>query len=215
MNVTIERDGTAYVFVNTAGIRRKGKTKLMAEKLSVVMARRHIRMANVVLVVLDATEGVLAADATIAGYAHEEGRSVLICVNKWDAAPRKDQRAFETTVRDGMKFLEYAPTLFISARTGAGVNGLYARIREAYESASARVPTGELNRFLETLKSERDPRILYITQPSVRPPTFVLFTDSKTPLHFSKERYLINQIRKRFGFEATPIVIKTRPRGRK
>jgi GTP-binding protein len=184
----------------------------MAEKLSVVMARRHIRMANVVLLVIDATEGVSAADATIGGYAHEEGRAVLVCVNKWDAVAKKDKRAFETSVRDTMKFLEYAPVIFISARTGAGVDGLYAAIHQAYDSASARVGTGELNRFLETLKSERDPRILYITQPSVRPPTFVLFTDRKTPLHFSKERYLVNQIRKRFGFEATPIVIKTRPR---
>ena len=212
VDVSIERDGTAYVFVDTAGIRRKGKTKLMAEKLSVVMARRHIRMANVVLLVLDATEGVISADATIAGYAHEEGRAVLVCVNKWDAVARKDKRAFETSVRDVMKFLEYAPVLFISARTGAGVDALYARIHQAYDSASERVGTGELNRFLLTLKSERDPRILYITQPSVRPPTFVLFTDRKTPLHFSKERYLVNQIRKRFGFEATPIVLKTRPR---
>jgi len=212
VDVTVERDGTAFVFVDTAGIRRKGKTRLMAEKLSVVMARRHIRMANVVLLVLDATEGVTAADATIGGYAHEEGRSVLICVNKWDAVAKKDKRAFETSVRDTLKFLEYAPVIFLSARTGAGVDGLYARILQAYEAASARVGTGELNRFLETLKSERDPRILYITQPSVRPPTFVLFTDRKTPLHFSKERYLVNQIRKRFGFEATPIVLKLRPR---
>jgi GTP-binding protein len=215
VDVTIEREGTAYVFVDTAGIRRKGKTKLMAEKLSVVMARRHIRMANVVLLLLDATEGVVGADATIAGYAHEEGRCVLICVNKWDAVEGKDKRAFEAAARDALKFLEYAPVFFISARTGAGVDGLYGRIHEAYESASRRVPTGELNRFLETLKSEREPRILYVTQPSVRPPTFVLFTDRDVPLHFSKERYLINQIRKRFGFAATPIVLKTRPRGRK
>ncbi len=212
VDVTVERDGAAYVFVDTAGIRRKGKTKLMAEKLSVVMARRHIRMANVVLLILDATDGVLAADATIAGYAHEEGRSVLICVNKWDAVRKKDKRAFETAARDELKFLEYAPVLFLSARTGIGVDPLYPRIRQAYEAASERVPTGELNRFLETLKSERDPRILYITQPSVRPPTFVLFTDRATPLHFSKERYLVNQLRKRFGFDATPIVIKTKPR---
>jgi GTP-binding protein len=214
VDVAVERDGVSYVFVDTAGIRRKGKTTLMAEKLSVVMARRHIRMANVALLILDATEGPVAADATIAGYAHEEGRAVLLCVNKWDAAPRKDKRAFETRVRDAMKFMDYAPVLFLSARTGAGVEGLYAQIRQAFESASARVGTGELNRFLETLKSERDPRILYITQASVRPPTFVLFTDRKTPLHFSKERYLVNQIRKRFGFEGTPIVLKTRPRGK-
>jgi GTP-binding protein len=164
--------------------------------------------------VLDATEGVLGADATIAGYAHEEGRAVLICVNKWDAAPNRNQRLFETAVRDTLKFLEYAPVLFLSAKTGAGVEELYPRIREAYESASQRVSTGELNRFHETLKAERDPRILYMTQASVRPPTFVLFTDRATPLHFSKERYLINQIRKRFGFEATPIVLKVKAKSK-
>ena len=215
VDVAIEREGSRYVFVDTAGIRRKGKTKLMAEKLSVVMARRHIRMANVALLVLDATEGALAADATIAGYAHEEGRAVLLCVNKWDAAPNRNQRAFETKARDTLKFLEYAPMMFLSAKTGEGVEELYPRIREAYESASRRVPTGELNRFLETLKSEREPRILYMTQASMRPPTFVLFTDRKMPLHFSKERQLINQIRKRFGFEATPIVLKVKAKPRR
>jgi GTP-binding protein len=199
VDVTVERDGSRFVFVDTAGIRRKGKTRLMAEKLSV----------------LDATEGVVGADATIAGYAHEEGRAVLVCVNKWDASPNKNKRAFEIKVRDELKFLEYAPVLFLSAKTGVGVEALYSQIREAYDSASHRVPTGELNRFLETLKAEREPRILYITQASVRPPTFVLFTDRATPLHFSKERYLVNQLRKRFGFEATPIVLKTRPRSRK
>jgi GTP-binding protein len=169
----------------------------------------------VALLVLDATEGVLGADATIAGYAQEEGRAILICVNKWDAAPNRNQRAFETAARDALKFLEYAPVMFLSARTGAGVEELYPRIREAYESASHRVSTGELNRFHETLKAECDPRILYMTQASVRPPTFVLFTDRATPLHFSKERYLINQIRKRFGFEATPIVLKVKAKARR
>ena len=202
------------MFVDTAGIRRKGKTRLMAEKLSVVMARRHIRMANVVLLVLDATEGVLGADATIAGYAHEEGRALILCVNKWDASPTRDRRAFENRIRDELKFLDYAPVVFISAKTGAGIPQLLPRVRELYESASQRIPTGELNRFLETLTEQREPRILYITQPSVRPPTFVLFTDRPVPLHFSKERFLINQLRQRFGFLGTPIVLKTKPRKR-
>jgi GTP-binding protein len=214
VDVAREIDGVNYVFVDTAGIRRKGKTKLMAEKLSVVMARRHIRMANVVLLLLDATQGVLAADATIAGYAHEEGRALILCVNKWDASPTQDRRAFETHLRDELKFLEYAPVAFISAKTGAGVRQLLPRVRQLYESASQRIPTGELNRFVETLKDEREPRILYITQPSVRPPTFVLFTDRPEPLHFSKERFLVNHLRRRFGFQGTPIVLKTKPRKR-
>ena len=212
VDVTIEEDGVRYVFVDTAGIRRKGKTHLMAEKLSVVMARRNIRMANVVVLVLDATEGVVGSDATIAGYAHEEGRGLILCVNKWDAAPDKDKQAFETKVRDEAKFLEYAPVEFISAKTGIGVKKLLPRIREAFQSASQRITTGELNRFVESLKQETDPRIYYITQATIRPPTFVLFTDRVGALHFSKERFYMNQIRKRFGFTGTPIVLKVKAR---
>ena len=215
VDVAVEREGGRYIFVDTAGIRRKGKTKLMAEKLSVVMARRHIRLANVVLLVLDATEGVLGLDATIAGYAHEEGRALVVLVNKWDASPQRNARAFEEALRDQLKFLDYAPVLFISATTSAGLERIFPAIREAYESASQRIPTGELNRFLESLKDEQEPRILYITQPSVRPPTFVLFTDRPGPLHFSKERFLVNQIRRRFGFRGTPIEIKTKARARR
>jgi GTP-binding protein len=203
-----------YVFVDTAGIRRKGKTKLMAEKLSVVMARRHIRMANVALVVVDATEGIVGGDATIAGYAHEEGRGIVICVNKWDAAANKDKHAFEEQVRRELKFLDYAPVVYISAKTGAGVKQLFRLTHQVFESASQRVTTGELNRFVETLKDEREPRIMYITQPSVRPPTFVLFLDRPGTLHFSKERFLINQIRQRFGFVGTPIELKTKAKKR-
>src|SRR3984893_6076148 len=116
------RDGVEFVFVDTAGIRRKGKTKEMAEKLSVVMARRHIRMANVVVVVLDASEGMVGLDATIAGYAHEEGRALILCINKWDVTSEKNKRTFTENMRDQLKFLDYAPAAFISAKTGAGVD---------------------------------------------------------------------------------------------
>jgi GTP-binding protein len=205
-------NGVEYVFVDTAGIRRKGKTKLMAEKLSVVMARRHIRMANVVILVLDGTEKVAALDATIAGYAHEEGRALILCVNKWDAAGDKGKRKFTEEIRDELKFLEYAPIAFVSAKTGAGVNRLFGMISEAYRSASKRVTTGELNRFVEMLSFDRDMKIYYMTQGSVRPPTFVVFTDKAKDLHFSSERFLVNQLRKRFGFEGTPIRIKAKRR---
>ena len=210
------KDGTEFVFVDTAGIRRKGKTKLMAEKLSVVMARRHIRMTDVVLLVLDATEGVLALDATIAGYAHEGGRAIIIVVNKWDSPDHKKKNDFEQDVRDHFKFLDYAPIRFLSAKTGAGVEPLFKLIKEVQESACLRVPTGEMNRFVEQLRFE-ERKIFYITQASVRPPAFVVFTDRGGPLHFSHERYLVNQIRRRFGFSGTPIVVKTRskePAGR-
>ena len=208
----IVRHGAQFVFVDTAGIRRKGKTKLMAEKLSVVMARRHIRMANVVLLVIDAEDGVVGADATIAGYAHEEGRAVILCVNKWDLRGEKGKRKFAESLRDELKFLEYAPVAFISAKTGAGVKGLFRLIEKGYESASKRVTTGELNRFVETLEPVRDTKIYYMTQASVRPPAFVVFAGEGRNLHFSTERYLVNQLRKRFGFEGTPIVIKARRR---
>jgi GTP-binding protein len=206
---TVVRDGASYTFVDTAGIRRKGKTKLMAEKLSVVMARRNIRMADVVLVLMDASEGVLGLDATIAGYAHEGGSGVILCVNKWDLIADKKKRDFEQDVRDELKFLEYAPVVFLSAKTGVGVDRIFKSIREVYESATKRVTTGELNRFVERLRFE-ERKIYYITQASVRPPTFVLFTNRAAPLHFSDERYLVNQIRKQFGFRGTPIVLKTK-----
>jgi GTP-binding protein len=204
------RDGFEYIFVDTAGIRRKGKTRLMAEKLSVVMARRHIRMANVVLMMLDASEGIVALDATIAGYAHEDGRAVILCVNKWDVSLEKNKQAFTQKLRDTVKFLDYAPVVFLCAKTGAGIHQLFPLIHEVYDSASQRVPTGELNRFLAGLRFESDQKILYITQPSVRPPTFVLFTDRPGKLYFSMERFLINRLRKRFGFLGTPIVVKTK-----
>jgi GTP-binding protein len=206
---TVVHGGASYTFVDTAGIRRKGKTKLMAEKLSVVMARRNIRMADVVLVVMDAAEGVLGLDATIAGYAHEGGSGVILCVNKWDLIADKKKQEFEQDVRDHLKFLEYAPVLFLSAKTGAGVDRIFKLIREVYESATKRITTGELNRFVERWRFE-ERKIYYITQASVRPPTFVLFTNRTAPLHFSDERYLVNQIRKQFGFRGTPIVLKTK-----
>jgi len=207
---TVRRDAVDYVFVDTAGIRRKGKTKLMAEKLSVVMARRHIRMANVVLLILDASEGIVGLDATIGGYAHEGGRAIVLCVNKWDLSPDKDKAAFVRKIRHAMKFLDYAPVAFLSAVTGAGVEQLFGLIRRGYQAASRRVPTGELNRFLRSLDLEMGLRVNYITQTSVRPPRFLVFTEGARKLHFSTERYLVNQIRKRFEFPGTPLVIKTR-----
>jgi GTP-binding protein len=210
----VERNGTKFIFVDTAGIRRKGKTKEMAEKLSVVMARRHIRLADIVLVVMDASEGFVALDATIAGYAHEGGRPVILCINKWDLITSGKRKEFEQNVRDRLKFLDYAPMIFMSALNATGINELLELIKRVNESAFHRVTTGELNRFVETLHFE-ERKVLYITQASVRPPSFILFTDKAGPLHFSHERYLMNQLRKRFGFEGTPIHLKIRGRARK
>ncbi|HTP32231.1 MAG TPA: ribosome biogenesis GTPase Der [Candidatus Acidoferrales bacterium] len=212
---SVIQDGTEYIFIDTAGIRRKGKTHLMAEKLSVVMARRNIRMAHVVLLVLDATEGVVGLDTTIAGYAHEGGRALILCVNKWDEVKGQGGQKkgeFERQIRDAFKFLDYAPVVFLSAKSGVGLPKLFPLIREVYESASRRISTGELNRFVEQLRFE-ERKIYYITQHSIRPPAFAVFTDKGPQLHFSHERYLINQLRRRFGFKGTPILLQTRSKG--
>lgn len=219
-------------FVDTAGIRRKGKTKLMAEKLSVVMARRHLEAADVALLLIDATEGVTASDATIGGYAHESGRSVIVVVNKWDAVttgrtdgkPPADRAIFEEQLRRALKYLDYAPVLFISALEGTGPEhkGMQMILREVMTVAAARrkrVTTGQMNRFLETIDFQRAPvpmakriRIFYMTQAAVAPPTFVLFTDRAVKLHFAFERFLENRIREAFGLKGTPIWFKVKPR---
>ncbi|MDX1983494.1 MAG: ribosome biogenesis GTPase Der [Bryobacteraceae bacterium] len=207
---TVERDGIRYTFVDTAGIRRRGKTTEMAEKLSVVMARRHIRMSNVVLLLVDASEGLVGLDATIAGYAVDDGRAVIICVNKWDITKEKRQKEFLQAVRDELKFLEFAPVVYLSAKNGTGVGRLFPLIRQAFEAASKRVTTGELNRFAETLAFETDVKLRYITQAAIRPPTFVAFLSGTGKLHFSTERFLVNRIREKFGFAGTPVVLKTK-----
>lgn len=213
----ISEGGTDYIFVDTAGIRRKGKTKLMAEKLSVVMARRHLRMCHVAILVVDASEGLMALDATIAGYAHEEGRALILCVNKWDKAPAspdgaKGKKKFVEDIRDQFKFLDYAPVAFVSAEKKMGTRALMPLIKKAYEAASRRVSTGQLNRFVATLKWEYDMKIHYVTQANVRPPTFVVFTDKAGKMHFSAERFLINRLREKFDFAGTPIVITSKRR---
>jgi GTPase len=199
-----------FLFIDTAGIRRKGKTRLMAEKLSVVMARKHMDLADVVLLVVDAEEGVVGSDATIAGYAHEEGRAVIIVVNKWDLLPDAGKRQFERDLRDQLKFLDYAPVIIISAKDGTGVNRIFPAIQRVYAAATKRVGTGELNRFASFLNIRETNKIYYMTQVAIRPPTFVLFVDRAEELHFSTERYVVNQIREAFGYEGTPIRVKVR-----
>ncbi len=235
----VERNGRRFRFIDTAGIRRKGKTHLMAEKLSVVMARKHLESADIALLVIDATEGVSQLDAAIAGYAHESGRSVILVVNKWDLVlsgqnkpgrPTKAQRmheckrpadrdAYEQRLRYQLKFLRYAPVVFVSAKSGKGTEKIFPLLEQVADERRKRIPTSAMNRFLECVDFDRAPvpvrqrvKILYMTQASVAPPTFVLFTDRAVHLHFSYQRFLENQIRHAFGFVGTPIWIKTRAR---
>jgi GTP-binding protein len=226
----VERDGEKYRFIDTAGIRRKGKTKLMAEKLSVVMARRHLEQADVALMVIDAQDGVTALDANIAGYAHESGRSVIIVINKWDLVttgrkdgkPPADSRVYEEQARRALKFLDYAPMLFVSAMNGKNIERVFETVEMVARERRKRITTGEMNRFLAKVDFERASvpersrvRIFYMTQAAVSPPTFILFTDRDVKLHFAYERFLQNQIREAFHFVGTPIWLKVRARQRR
>jgi GTPase len=226
----VERGGHSFRFVDTAGIRRKGKTKLMAEKLSVVMARKHLEAADVSLLIIDAVEGVTALDANIGGYAHESGRSVIIVVNKWDlmttarndGKPPADIKIYEQQVRDALKYLEYAPLLFISASEGMNIESVFKKVELVSRERRKRVTTGQMNRFLEKVDFQKASvpmnkrvRIYYMTQAAVAPPTFVLFTDKDVKMHFSFERFLANQIRDNFGFIGSPIWFKIKARNKK
>jgi GTPase len=223
VDTEIEYQGIQFKLIDTAGIRRKGKTDLVAEKISVVMARRNLEDADVAILMIDAIEGPTANDITIGGYAHEAGASLIIAVNKWDAIEKTTSSTTEYTqrIRDIAKFADYAPIVFISAKSGLRVTKLLELAQRAYQERNTRVSTSELNRFFErnleqpraTTPSKYPLRVLYLTQAGTKPPTFVVFTSSRSPkakLHFSYERYLINRLRDEFGFFATPIRIKQR-----
>ncbi|HYL64627.1 MAG TPA: ribosome biogenesis GTPase Der [Candidatus Methylomirabilis sp.] len=257
VDTEVRRDGHVYRFVDTAGIRRKGKTKLVAEKLSVVMARRGLERCDVALLVVDGEQGVTQGDAQIANYAEQSGRSVIIVVNKWDLAVvaaqeaaerdadsakgKAKQRAserrlervdpgrllldYEKLIRGKLKFLSYAPIVFLSAKTGERAGKLYPLIDEVAAHRRRHIPTPELNRWLKedvdlqrgTTPKARPVRIYYMTQAKTAPPTFLLFTNQKQPLHFSYERYLENQLRGKYAFLGTPVrfVQRLRERERK
>jgi GTPase len=225
IDTVLETPERRFRIIDTAGIRRKGKTDLMAEKLSVVMARKSLERADVAVVVIDAEAGVAALDATIAGYALEAGCSIILAVNKWDTIADKQTSTafeFERALRDKMKFLEWAPVVTMSALTGQRVDRVLPLVLKADEARNRRIPTSQLNDFFE--KAIAQPRggvapapakggvsrlrVQYLTQVGVRPPRFVVFTSGGKPgLHFSYERYLQNRLREEFDFFATPLRI--------
>ena len=222
-----------FRIVDTAGIRRKGKTEEMAEKLAVIMARKSLERADVAIVLIDAEEGVTALDANIAGYALDAGCSILIAVNKWDTLKDKETSTaaeFERRLRDKMKFLEWAPVITISALNGQRVDKILPLVLKADEARNRRIPTAQLNDFFE--KAIAQPRggtapspakggfsrlhVQYLTQVGLRPPTFVIFTSGGKPgLHFSYERYLLNRLREQFDFFATPLRIIEKHKSKK
>jgi GTP-binding protein len=221
----LQLEGQSYRLVDTAGIRRKGKTKLELEKLCVVMARKNLQRTDVVLLLIDATEGATHLDATIGGYAHEEGKSIIIVVNKWDMVARDTYTSarLEEEFRLQMKFLDYAPMIFVSAKTGQRVTKILGLAQEAYKARLMRFPTSELNKFLAL---EAKPKLAsrggkggfpvkYMAQVKVAPPTFVCFTRTSRKLHFSTQRFLVNRLRDKYGFFATPVRLLQRANRRK
>jgi GTPase len=216
------RGGRRYVIVDTAGIRRKGKTTDEAEKLAVISARKAIERSEVALVMIDATEGVTAQDATVAGYAEEAGKGALLLVNKWDAEEHtpQDAKKFEDDVRFKLKFLAYAPLEFISAKTGRRVEKLFARIDEIAAAYRRRFRTSELNAILERALRQHNPpavrgrprRFYYATQLRAQPPTIALFSNMDEPLHFSYRRYLENQFREALALVGCPVHFVIRAR---
>jgi GTPase len=227
-------DGQNFLIIDTAGIRRRGKTTEMAEKLSIVMAKKALERADVAIMVVDAVEGVTHLDATIAGTAVDSGCSVIIAVNKWDAVDEKETNTiyeFERSVRMQMKFLDYAPIVTISALTGQRVAKVLPLVSRANEARNQRIQTSRLNRFFEEAitqpKGGTAPapvkggfsrlKVQFITQAGIRPPLFILFTSggSKAGLHFSYLRYVENQLRSEFDFFATPIRLVERRKEKK
>jgi len=219
----LEQGGKRYLFVDTAGLRRSRHLKENVDHVSVVQARRSIERADVVILLLDASEGLHEMDATIGGYVQEAGRPVVIAVNKWDLARdrRLTTKGFEREVRDALKFLSWAPVVFLSARTGRGLSALLAAAERVHAASRTRVTTGHLNRVLaraaqahapQAAKGNRPVKVLFATQVGVGPPTFVLSLNHPVDLHFAYKRYLENQLRAAFSFEGTPLVLKVRTR---
>ncbi len=214
-----------YVFIDTAGLRRKNKIKEELERFSIIRAVTAVERADVVVVVIDATEGVTEQDAKIAGIAHERGKGIIIAVNKWDAVEKDDKTIYKHTdrIRQVLSFMPYAEILFISAKTGQRTRKLFDMIDVVLENNSMRVATGVLNEIMtEAVAMQQPPsdkgkrlKLFYITQVAVKPPTFVIFVNDKELMHFSYTRYLENRIRDAFGFQGTSLkfIIRERKEG--
>ncbi|WP_343251012.1 ribosome biogenesis GTPase Der [Diplocloster hominis] len=218
-------EGKPYVFIDTAGLRRKNKIKEELERYSIIRAVTAVERADVVVLVIDATEGVTEQDAKIAGIAHERGKGIIIAVNKWDAVEKNDKTIYEYTnrIREVLAFMSYAEILFISAQTGQRLPKLFEMIDVVIENHSLRVSTGVLNEIMtEAVALQQPPsdkgkrlKLYYMTQVSVKPPTFVIFVNDKELMHFSYQRYLENKIREAFGFRGTSLKFFIRERKEK
>ncbi|CAA7602028.1 GTPase Der, C-terminal KH-domain-like [Acididesulfobacillus acetoxydans] len=222
IDTPFRREGKNYVLIDTAGMRRKAKIAELTEHYSVVRSLRAVDRSDVVLMLMDATEGVTEQDKKIAGYAHESGKGIILIINKWDLIEKDDKtmNKFEKDVREELGFLQYAPTLFISAKTGQRVNKILELVDFVAEQNSTRVATAVLNEQIREWIHLNPPptdkgrrlKILYATQAGVKPPTFVFFVNAPELMHFSYRRYLENRLRQTFGFEGSPLRLVTRQR---
>ncbi|MBR3644978.1 MAG: ribosome biogenesis GTPase Der [Lachnospiraceae bacterium] len=215
IDTAVEWQGREYVFIDTAGLRKKSKIKEEIEKFSIIRTVTAVERASVVVIVIDATEGVTEQDAKIAGIAHENGKGVIIAVNKWDAIEKNDKTIYQHTnkIREVLAYMPYAELLFISAKTGQRLPKLFEMIDTVIENCSMRVATGVLNEIMSEAVAMQQPpsdkgkrlKLYYITQVAVNPPTFVIFVNDKELMHFSYTRYIENKIRESFGFRGTPL----------
>lgn len=222
VDTEIRRNGRDYVFIDTAGLRRKSKIKEELERYSIIRTVTAVERADVVVVVIDATEGVTEQDAKIAGIAHERGKGVIIAVNKWDAIEKNDKTIYEQTkkIRDVLSYMPYAEMLFISAVTGQRLNKLFDLIDVVIQNQTLRVATGVLNEIMaEAVALQQPPsdkgkrlKLYYMTQVAVKPPTFVIFVNDKELMHFSYTRYIENKVREAFGFKGTSLKFIIRER---
>ena len=222
IDTDIKYNGREYVFIDTAGLRRKNKIKEELERYSIIRAVTAVERADVVIIVIDATEGVTEQDAKIAGIAHERGKGIIIAVNKWDAIEKDDKTIYKHTekIRQILSFMPYAEILFISAKTGQRTGRIFETIDVVLENNSMRVATGVLNEIMaEAVAMQQPPtdkgkrlKLYYITQAAVKPPTFVIFVNDKNLMHFSYTRYLENKIREAFGFKGTSLKFIIRER---
>ena len=225
VDTEVVHNGTEYIFIDTAGLRRKSKVKEDIERYSIIRTVTAVDRADVVLMVIDATEGVTEQDAKIAGIAHDRGKGIIVVINKWDAIEKNDKTIYEYTnkLKETLAYMPYAEYVFISALTGQRMNKLYDLIDMVRENQTLRIATGVLNEIVtEAVAMQQPPsdkgkrlKIYYVTQVSVKPPTFVIFVNDKELMHFSYERYLENQFRKSFGFEGTPLRFILRERSKK
>ena len=225
VDTEIVHNGTEYVFIDTAGLRRKSKIKEELERYSIIRTVTAVERADVAVVVIDATEGVTEQDAKIAGIAHERGKGIIVAVNKWDAIEKNDKTIYEYTnkIKDTLAFMPYAEYVFISAKTGQRTNRLFELIDMVRQNQTLRVATGVLNEIMtEAVALQQPPsdkgkrlRLYYITQVAVKPPTFVIFVNDKNLMHFSYTRYIENKIREAFGFKGTSLKFIARERSGK